>query len=81
MKQGDSFVLNIKDDGVGFEKYQNGNSDAYKNGNGTKHINGNGQNGFGGDGLKNMKVRANDIHAKLSIVTAPNRGTIIELEV
>ncbi len=83
IKKNDSFVLTIKDDGVGFENHSNGNSLVLYNGNGTGHNNGNGtgHKRLGGDGIQNMKVRARDIQANLKIITAPNQGTVIELEV
>lgn len=75
IKKEDSFVLTIKDDGIGFENHQNGNGANHNIGNS------NGHNRIGGDGIKNMEVRAKDIHGKLCIVSALGQGTVIELEV
>jgi signal transduction histidine kinase len=66
LKKGNKFILQIKDDGKGFEINQN-TSDikAYK---------------FGGNGIDNMKHRASELNALLNMDSKLNGGTEINFE-
>lgn len=62
-----NLVIQIKDNGKGFE-YENIETIIH-------------ENKFGGNGIKNMKVRAKEIGAELQIITKPDNGTEILLNI
>ncbi len=61
----DTFVMNIQDDGVGFDLQQKKESSS----------------GSSGLGLKSMRNRAKMIGADLSIESEPGKGTTISVKV
>ena len=61
-------MMTIQDDGKGFEGAQIAANKIFPE---SEYI--------GGNGIKNMHARANDMHAKLSIHSKINEGTIVQL--
>lgn len=65
-KSGNDLLLSIRDDGKGFD------ARAFEEGHGDA---------YNGSGLKNMKARAAEMKAFISIVSRVNEGTAVELKI
>jgi signal transduction histidine kinase len=64
--QNDQLEMQVRDNGRGFDVTQQNTGTANET--------------LGGNGLKNMRVRADDIHAEFNIHSAINKGTMIHLK-
>jgi signal transduction histidine kinase len=68
--QRNTFIMIIRDDGKGFDEHQISSNDTSP------------ATGYsGGNGIKNMKVRADDLNGKLCIYSKRNQGTSVQLTI